>query len=157
MTAAGVDWDEFERQLGALFTPSCDPYRISVAALMGIPLDEVTQDDRERVKRLFMRVTARRGEDARSESEQALRNVADMFHEIVSAHAAEDLNADCRNAVVAGKLRESLRSRDQIKKIATDGFELCVRALAEMGAPDVTIHECGEKALGEVSWNDGHD
>lgn len=72
-----------------------------------------------------------------------------MFHEILSALASEDLLAGCRNAVVQDKLRDSLRSRDQLKKIAADGFELCVRALAQMGAPDVTIHECGEQAFGE--------
>lgn len=72
-----------------------------------------------------------------------------MFHEVVSALSAEDLLAGCRNAVVAEKLRENLRTRDQIRRIASDGFELCVRALAEMGAADVTIHECGKSALGE--------
>lgn len=82
-------------------------------------------------------------------SEHALRGAADMFHEIVSAFSAEDLNADCRNAIIATTLRENLRSRDQLRRIAADGFELCVRALAAAGAPDVTIHECGERALEE--------
>jgi hypothetical protein len=81
--------------------------------------------------------------------DQALRDAADRFHEIVSAIAAKDLLADTRNAKIADSLREKLRSRDQIKKIAVDGFESCVRALAAMGAPDVTIHECGDHALGE--------
>ena len=78
-----------------------------------------------------------------SDQMHALRRAADKFHEVVSALAAEDLLADAHNKIVAEKLRESLRSRGQIKQIAADGFELCVRALAEMGAPDVTIHECG--------------
>lgn len=75
-----------------------------------------------------------------------------MFHEIVSAFSSEDLLADCKNAVVAEKLRDNLRTRDQIRRIAADGFELCVRALAKMGAPGVTIHECSEQALGEEPW-----
>ena len=84
--------------------------------------------------------------------DQALRDAADRFHEIVAALAAKDLLADARNAKIEDRLRESLRSRDQIKKIASDGFELCVRALAGMGASDVTIHECGKQALGEEPW-----
>ena len=89
--------------------------------------------------------------------EQALQDAADRFHEIVSAMAAKDLLANTRNEKIAASLREKLRSRDQIKEIACNGFEACVRALAAMGAADVTIHECGEKALGEVPWNEGHE
>jgi hypothetical protein len=145
----------------------------------------------------------------------ALRSAADMFHEIGAAIAAESLVADCRNAVLAEKLRVKLRSRVQLGKIASDGFdlcsracsvaiapadaalrrgadlfqeiklaigvdvdvqsnlvvpallhqkrtpaqlrritadgfELCVYALAAAGAKDVTIYECGERALGET-------
>ena len=82
-------------------------------------------------------------------SDQVLRRASEMFHEIVSAFSSEDLLANCRNDVVAETLRKNLRSRDQIRRIAADGFELCVRALAAAGAPDVTIHECGEQATGE--------
>jgi hypothetical protein len=78
-----------------------------------------------------------------------------MFHEIVSAFSSEDLLAGCRNAVVAEKLRENLRTRDQIRRIAVDGFELCVLALAAASAPNVTIHTCGEQALGEQPWSGG--
>ena len=85
-------------------------------------------------------------------SDQVLRRASEMFHEIVSAFSSEDLLAGCRNAIVADKLRDNLRTRDQIRRIAADGFELCVRALAAAGASDVTIHECGEQALGEQSW-----
>ena len=90
-----------------------------------------------------------------SNQTQALRLAADKFHEVVSAIVAEDLLIDDRNTItiVAQKLRESLRSRDQIKRIAADGFELCVRALAEIGAPDVTVHECGDQAFGEQPWS----
>ncbi len=140
--------------------------------------------------------------------EQVLRQVADLFHEVGSAIAAEDLIADCRNAKLADKLRENQRSHDQLKKLvvdgfklctgeigepsqllamkistseeplhkcanyfhallmvladknyrtcsvhirslSADGFELCVRVLAQMGAEDVSIHECGERSMDE--------
>lgn len=90
-------------------------------------------------------------------SDQTLRRASEMFHEIVSAFSSEDLLAGCRNAVVAEKLRENLRTRDQIRRIAADGFELCVRTLAQGGAPDVTVHECGDQALGEQPWSGGDD
>lgn len=89
-------------------------------------------------------------------AEGTLRRAADLFHEIVSAHTADDLLSRSSGPaliVIRDRLRDSLRSRDQIKKLASDGFELCVRALAEMGAPDVTIHECGTQALGETPWS----
>ena len=89
--------------------------------------------------------------------EQALGRASEMFHEIVSAFSSEDLLAGCRNAVVAEKLRENLRTRDQIRRIAVDGFELCVRVLAAAGAPGVTIHECGDQALGEQPWGGDDD
>jgi hypothetical protein len=76
-----------------------------------------------------------------SDPMKVLRIAADKFHEVVSSLAAEDLLADNRNATVVEKLRENLRSRDQIKRIAADGFKLCVRALAAAGEPGVTIHE----------------
>ena len=44
-------------------------------------------------------------------------------------------------------VRQALRTL-----LAAEGFELCVRALAEMGAKDVTIHECGKAAFGEEPW-----
>ena len=81
--------------------------------------------------------------------ERALRRAADMFHEIVSALASKDRLPKTQNAIVADKLRANLRSPDQIQKIAVDGFELCVRALAELGAAGITIHECGPAAFGE--------
>ena len=86
-------------------------------------------------------------------SEQALRHAADLFHEIVAAIVSEDRLTSCRNAIVTEKLRGNVRSREQLQRVAADGFELCVRALAALGAPDVTIHECGERQLGP--WIDG--
>ena len=91
-------------------------------------------------------------------SDQTLRRASEMFHEIVSAFSSEDLLAGCRNsAAVAETLRKNLRTRDQIRRIAADGFELCVRTLAQVGAPDVTVHECGDRALGEQPWSGGDD
>jgi hypothetical protein len=79
--------------------------------------------------------------------EQALRRAADMFHEILSAHSAHKLLVRPLNEVMREKLQAALRSNDQICEIAADGFEVCVRALAELGAKDVSIHECGEADL----------
>lgn len=222
---AAVDWTAFEKRLDDLFTTGCDPYQAGAAALFIKAPEAITQDDRDLVKRVFMRIAAARGKDL----EQPLRDAADLFHEIGSALAAEDLIADCRNAVLADKLRENLRTRvqlgnvassgfelctrgfsqavmtvldrrhgmtsiedalqrgahlfheiklaigvdvdaqnnlvvpsllhqkrtpAQLRSISADGFEMCVRALAVLGAKDVTIHECGEQALGEQPWDD---
>lgn len=86
-------------------------------------------------------------------SEQALRQASEMFHEILSAISTKDILAGCKNSVVAEKLKENLRTEDQIRKIAADGFEVCVLALSVLGASDVTIHECGTAALGEEPWD----
>lgn len=85
---------------------------------------------------------------------EALRQASEKFHEIVSAFSSADLLASARNAVIADKLRDNLRSIDQLRRIAADGFELCVRALADLGAPDVTIHECGDRELEDRRWED---
>ena len=154
MTAAGVDGDVLERRLDALFVPGCDPYRSGAAALSDKSSDMISQDERDSMKRVFMRMALRRGYLA---GEPSLRGAADLFHEVGSALAAEELLVDVRNAKIADSLRENLRTHDQIRKIATDGFELCVRALAEMGATDVTIRECGKQALGEEPWGGGDD
>lgn len=149
-----VDWNALEQRLDALFTPSCDPYRVGAAVLFDKSPDVITQDERDIVKYVFMRMAARRGLSERSENEQTLRRASEMFHEIVSTFSSEDLLAGCRNTVVVEKLKENLRTRDQIRRIAADGFELCVRSLAAMGASGVTIHECGEQAFGETPWNE---
>lgn len=88
--------------------------------------------------------------DARAACEEALRRASDVFYEIVSAFSAEDLLAKDRghsNQRLMETLRDHLRTPEQIRKIAADGFELCVRALAAMGASDVMIHECGERDM----------
>jgi hypothetical protein len=142
-----VDWAAIEQKLSSLFAPGCDPYRAGAAALLAKSPDAISQDERDIVKRVYMHIAARRGQ-----SEQTARRAADMFHEILSALSAENLIADSRNAIMADKLREKTRSRDQLMKLAGEGFELCVRSLAAMGASDVTIHECGEEAFGERPW-----
>ena len=144
----------FEQRLDALFAPGCDPYKVGASILFDKPADAISQDDRYLMKMVFMHMAARRGYLA---GEPSLRSAADMFHEVGSAFAAEDLLVDVRNAKIADSLRKNLRTRDQIKKIAHDGFELCVRALAGMGAADVTIHECGKQALGEEPWGENVD
>ncbi len=141
-----------EEQLDGLFAPGCDPYRAGAAALFGKPPAEVTQDERDAVKRVFARMAACRRPGGGDTLEQALRRSADLFHEIGAALAVERLLADVRNAILAAKLREKQRSSDQLRTISADGFELCVRALAMMGAADVTIHECGKSAFGEEPW-----
>jgi len=86
-------------------------------------------------------------------AEEALRRASDKFYEIVSAFSAEGLLAKDRNPSnqrlmeMLREVREQLRTPEQLRKIAADGFELCVRALAAMGASDVTIHECGERDM----------
>jgi hypothetical protein len=147
--------------LDTLFVAGCDPYKVAAVVLLGKPSEAVTQDDRDFVKRVFMHVAARRDEIVRGENEKPLRQAADMFHEIGSALSVEEILGDAHNANMTEKLRESLRenlrSPDQLRKVATDGFELCVRALADVGAVDVTIHECGESALGVRPWSGGDD
>jgi hypothetical protein len=148
------DLNAREKQIDALFARESDPYWAGVAALFGKPVDAVTLDERDLVKRVFLRILKRRS-DYVSEVE-VLQRVSGMFHEIMSAISSKDLLARCQNAVVTEKLKENLRTEDQIRKIAANGFEACVMALSVAGAPDVMIHECGSTALGEEPW-DGND
>jgi len=134
-------------QLAALFPAGCDPYKAAAQALFGET--DPPEDLRDLIKRVFMHVADRRGY---LRSEQTLGRASELFHEIGSAIAADDLLPTCKNEVLAAKLRENMRSRDQIKKITADGFELCVLALANMGAKNVTVHECGRIAFGEEPW-----
>lgn len=147
----------FEQRLDELFTPGCDPYKAGASILFDKPEDAITQDDRHLLKSVFMRMASRRGYLA---SEPSLRNAADLFHAIVSAHEARrllDREGHKLPQVMYDDFSGKLREPAQIMKMATDGFELCVRALAEMGATDVTIHECGKQALGEQPWSGGDD
>jgi len=86
--------------------------------------------------------------------EQALRKAADLFHEIVAASEARRLLDQEGYKLPQGMYDDftrKLRTSPEIMKIATDGFERCVLALAEMGAADVAIHSCGAQALDEQS------
>jgi hypothetical protein len=141
-----------EQRLNDLFTPDCDPYRAGAAALFDKAPEAISQDERDVVKRVFMRMAMRRAVN----QVQALGHAAKLFHEIAGAIYAELRFAQgaagkTLNAVIAEKLRGDLRSPDQLRAIAADGFELCVRELHALGAPDVTIHECGERDM-EAHW-----
>lgn len=76
---------------------------------------------------------------------RALREAADRFHEIVSGIASARLLA--RDGAKLSRphydsIAGGVLASEEIEKIAADGFEGCVRALAGLGAPDVTIYEC---------------
>lgn len=95
-------------------------------------------------------------------SEEALRRAADLFHEVGQAFAAEKLLVGLTASIqiapapsrararMAEKLRGDLRTSDQILALTAEGFEVCVRALAALGATDVTIHECGSASLSPI-------
>ena len=51
-----------EAQLDELFTPGCDPYRAGAAALLSKDPHGVTQEDRDVLKRVFVRIAAWRRE-----------------------------------------------------------------------------------------------
>ncbi len=138
--------------LAALFVEGCDPYRVAASVLLGKSSETITQDDRDIVKRVFMHVASLRGFLA---NEPSLRRAADLFHKIGSAYEARrllDREGHKLPQVMYDNFTMKLLDPSEIMKIATDGFELCVRALAAMGAPDITIHECGTQALGEEPW-----
>ena len=72
--------------------------------------------------------------------------------------ALMDACGEVRSTALAGvparqAMFESLTAKklslDEMSKVAADGFEQCMRALVQMGAPDVTIHECGEREFEE--------
>jgi hypothetical protein len=82
---------------------------------------------------------------ASDQPEAALRAAADRFMEIVtglaSARLLEREGAKLPQAFY-DKLTADVLSNEAIEKIAADGFEGCVRALAALGAKDVSIFEC---------------
>ena len=154
MTPAALS--EREKQIDALFAREADPYRAGAIALFGASSDTwdaAAHAERDLVKRVFLRILTRRS-DYVSEIE-ILKRVSEMFHEIVSSISSKDLLANCKNAALAEQLKENLRTRDEIRKIAADGFEVCVRALSVAGVPGATIDECGSSTLGEEPWGEG--
>ena len=83
-------------------------------------------------------------------AEDALRAAADAFHKIVSDHGARKLlkrEGHKMPTPMYDSLVGKLLDPSQVDKIAADGFEICVRGLAAMGASDVSIHECGARDL----------
>jgi hypothetical protein len=87
-------------------------------------------------------------------AEDALRAASTAFHKIVADHSVRRLLAreghkmpQLMHDSLVGKLLDP----SEAQKIAADGFEICVRALAAMGAKDVSIHECTEHDL-EGHW-----
>lgn len=84
------------------------------------------------------------GDEARS-TEVSLREASDLFHKILSAIAAKRL-LDCEGHKMPRPIHEGLVAKllepEAIERLAADGFEMCVRALALLGAEGVTIHEC---------------
>jgi hypothetical protein len=82
--------------------------------------------------------------------EAALSVAADRFMQIVSGLAAARLLARDGAKLPQpfyDKLAADVLSSEAIEKIAADGFEGCVRALAALGAKDVTIFECKASAM----------
>ena len=147
--------EEGVKQLDALFAREADPYRAGAIALFGKTSDMMDAEslaERALVKNVFLRILTRRS-DYVSEIE-VLKKVSEMFHEIASSISSKDLLANCKNATLAEKLKENLRTRDEIRKIAATGFETCVMALSVAGVPGATIHECGSSALGEEPWGE---
>lgn len=86
--------------------------------------------------------------------EKMLRTASDAFHRIVSAIGVEKLLSR-EGYKMPTQMFETFTAKkltlDEMSKVAADGFELCVRALADLGATDVSIHECGEADL-EAHW-----
>jgi hypothetical protein len=83
-------------------------------------------------------------------AEDALRSAADQFHKILAGLNSAKLlarNGHKMPSPMFDKLSSAVLSNDEIVRTAADGFETCVRALAALGAKDVTIHECGEQDL----------
>ena len=82
--------------------------------------------------------------------EGVLRAAADAFHKIVSDQTARGL-LDRTGHKMPQPMHDSLVGKlldpAEVLKIAVDGFETCVRALAAMGAPDVSIHECRDRDM----------
>jgi hypothetical protein len=86
-------------------------------------------------------------------TEVALREASDLFHKILSAIAAKRL-LDREGHKMPQPIYESMVAKllepEAIERLAADGFEVCVRALAALGAKDVSIHEC--RPTGEEPW-----
>lgn len=78
-------------------------------------------------------------------AEDALRAAADIFHKIVSDHGAREIldrEGHKMPQLMVDSMTSKLLDPAEVDRLAADGFEICVRALAALGATDVSIHEC---------------
>jgi hypothetical protein len=84
-------------------------------------------------------------EDGAKSAEIALREASGLFHQILSAIAAKrllDREGHKMPQPIYDGIVAKLMEPGAIERICADGFEKCVRALAALGAKDVTIYEC---------------
>lgn len=78
-------------------------------------------------------------------TDDALRAASDLFHKIMASFSAERLLARKMTQPMRDALTPQILTPEKLEQLAADGFEICVRALAARGAPDVSIHECNPK------------
>ncbi len=72
-----------------------------------------------------------------------LSAAVDALGKIMSAMAGRRLLArGIRNDVIRAKLESEALADEQIEKVAADGFEAGVMALAAIGYPGTTVHVC---------------
>jgi hypothetical protein len=87
--------------------------------------------------------------------EQILRRAGSLFHEILAALSTKRLLDRTQHKMpqpMYDGLVKNLKDPEVLERLAADGFELCTRALAAMGATDVSIHECGAADIEEGAW-----
>lgn len=80
-----------------------------------------------------------------SNIDQILRDLSEKFHKILgnmSSRRLIDNQGYKMPQVMYDGLHKQFLTNQEIEKLCADGFEACVRALAAMGATDVSIHEC---------------
>jgi hypothetical protein len=77
--------------------------------------------------------------------EKLLKECSDKFHAISSSHEADRL-VTAEGYKMSRSMWESMNSKilrnEEINKLCIEGFEACVMALVEIGASDVSIHNC---------------
>lgn len=77
------------------------------------------------------------------DTRKTLDSVATQFHRIAMAlQARELLGRGVANEVLRAEIEKQQLTDNEIASLCADGFEACVRALASLGADDVSIHEC---------------
>ena len=81
----------------------------------------------------------------KQEHVDAIRQSAARFHEILSSLSAEKILADRKQSLTTPlyeSMSSKVRSPDELKKLAADGFEALVLLLNDLGVPDVSVHAC---------------